>query len=198
MNHRPPVASLLGAALLALCLLALLPAIARGQQPSRSLDGLVAKAKPRTPVSVLDTTGAVWHGRLTASGDDTLVLDSGHGVRVFRADEVWEIWDERRGSFSRGFLVGSLFGALLAVAARAAEEDEVNSGCQFAGTCLEPMTWQDGVGMTVFMGAIGGGVALLTRHRTMIYLAPDQRTARKSDPGPRPLGGLGLQCRISF
>ncbi len=183
------------------CLLAPFGAPPAGAQapalaPARSFAELAELGHGQPSVKLVDIQGRKWSGRLLGVSAEAVLVGTGTGVRTFQPDEVWEIWTERGGSFWKGMGYGALVGGVLSLAAKAGEGDcaDPRSLCAQDG----PVRWSDAAAVTMFCGLVGGGIAVFTHQRHMLYVAPPTRAFGANRSPRTPVAGLVAAWQLGF
>lgn len=148
-----------------------LPAVAWGQQPAQSLEQLKLLVTPGDDLTVMDPSGAMTRGKLSAITSEELVLDVGGRVRRWPAADIRTVGLRVKDSILNGILIGAAIGAALG------SLNYLDNECRGDAACAAGLV----LGAAVCAGA-GGLIDSLIRPSRLIYEHAPNRSTRLVAP----------------
>ena len=145
------------------------PALAQG--PARTLDQLGLIASKGDRVTVSSQTGTRVRGRILEVGPDQLVIDTGHTVRAWSADELHEVRRSSGDSILNGAIVGAAVGGGLTSLLY------LDNECRGDPACAKAVIVYAAIG-----AAAGAGIDALIRASPLIYRGSGGRVSWSVTP----------------
>jgi hypothetical protein len=134
------------------------PTPALAQEPTHSLDQLRLIVNRGDLVTVLSQGDARVRGRILAVQTDRLVVDTGHTLRAWSADELHEVRRRRRDSVLNGAIIGAAVGGGLTSLLY------LDNECRGDPACAKAVVVYAATG-----AAAGAGIDALIRSNPVIY-----------------------------